>query len=316
MNNKYSIVSILAGFLLVMSGCADDELEPVLTFDNVIKGAYVRLLNESPRELDLANLGSAQYVYDVDFVDLENGALVSQYAIEVQFIDNNPSNGDDSQGRQLLRTISSSEFSNSSKGFLGVTGITITLNELLTLFNLSADNLIANDRFRIWGTVTLQDGSSYGWSNSSAAVNGDAFQGHFRFDLTATCPLDDSQYVGDYTLSYVDVVGAWDESIVPGTVTLRTVSGSTTKRQFDATFLDIFGGFAISPVIEFLCDQVIFNTLDSGVGCQGTTIILEQAAGNAVDISDGNAVLTLNYVENTTGCEAGTPTRIMTLTKN
>ena len=316
MNIKYSVIIVVAALMVLATGCADDELKPILTFDQLGKGAYARLISESPRELDLANLGSAQYIYDIDFVDLEGGSLVSQYNIDVQFLDNNPDNGDDSAGPLTLKSFSSSEFSPSTRGNLGLSGVTITLNELLSLFGLNADNLIANDRFRILGSVTLQDGSTYSASNSSAAVNGDAFQGHFRFDLTATCPLSDNLYVGDYTLSYDDVAGAWDESIVPGTVTLRTVSGSTTKRQFDAKFLALFGDFDVSPVIEFLCDQVIFNTVDSGVGCAGTSIILEQAEGNPVDINDPNAVLILNYVENTTGCENGTPTRIMRLTKN
>ncbi|RLD21837.1 MAG: hypothetical protein DRI69_02995, partial [Bacteroidetes bacterium] len=87
--NKLNIVSGLAVVLLMLSSCADDSLSPIITFDKAIKGSYVRLLEETPRELDLANLSSASYTYTVEFVDEEQGALVSEYEVSATFIDNN-----------------------------------------------------------------------------------------------------------------------------------------------------------------------------------------------------------------------------------
>ena len=155
-------------------------MAPIFTFEDSGKGAYVKLLSESPRELDLANLGSASYTYDVEFVDFDNGNLVNQYDLTVEFLDNNPDNGDDSAGPLDFKSFSSGEFTTTAAGFKGFS-TTITLNELLTLFNISADKLIANDRFRVRGTITLNDGRQFAFANSSAAVNGDAFQGHFPF---------------------------------------------------------------------------------------------------------------------------------------
>ena len=91
--NKLKIVSGFAFVLLMISSCADDSLSPIITFDKAIKGAYVRLLSESDRLLDLANLSTASYTYTVEFVDEAQGSLVSEYEISATFIDNNPDNG-------------------------------------------------------------------------------------------------------------------------------------------------------------------------------------------------------------------------------
>ena len=137
-----------------------------------------------------------------------------------------------------------------------------------------------------------------------------------RFDLTATCPLTDNLFVGDYTLSYDEVTGAWDESIVPGTVTLTTVSGSTTKRQFDAVIFDNFGGFDITVQMEFLCDKVAYLETNTGVGCGGD-ILLKPGPNQDADINNDSEII-LHYVEDTDagGCGQGKPVRIMRLTKN
>ena len=52
----------------------------------------------------------------------------------------------------------------------------------------SADNLSAGDAFKLVGRVTTTSGQSFGAANSSAAVNGAAFRGHFNFTMAASCP--------------------------------------------------------------------------------------------------------------------------------
>lgn len=312
---KKIIPIICAAVGVLLFSCADDSLSPIITFDKAGKGAYVKLISETPRELDLMNLGAASYSYDVEFVDIEQGNLVSQYDLKVSFVDNNPVNGDKTSGPTDLRNISSGEFTTTERGFKGAS-ISISLSELLSLFGLTADDLLANDQFRFQGFVILTDGQVFGASNSSAAVNGSAFQGHFNYTLKATCPLRDDQFVGDYTLTYQEVSGAWDESIVPGTVTLTTVAGSSTQRQFDCVYLQLFGGFATTVVIDFVCTEVIMVTTDPGVGCGSPGIILKQGDANPIDINDADADIVLHYIEDTGACGAGTPPRIMTLTKN
>lgn len=58
MNKKFSIISMMAGLLLLVSSCADDNLKPILTFDQVTKGGYVRLVTLTTGEYDLQNFNS------------------------------------------------------------------------------------------------------------------------------------------------------------------------------------------------------------------------------------------------------------------
>lgn len=315
MMNNNLLMLCTAVLLLIMSSCADDELGPVLTFDTAGKGAYVKLLSETPRELDLMDLGSSSYNYEVEFVDIDQGNGIQQYDLAVNFVDNNPINGNHSSDvEKAFKSYSASEFNTSDRGFKSLS-VSVPLSELLSLFGLSGDDLLANDQFRFIGTITTVDGDVFGFANSSSAVNGSAFQGHFNYTLKATCPLPDNIFVGDYTLTYQEVTGAWDESLVEGTVSLTTVPNSSTQRQFDAVFLDIFGGFGVTVKMDFVCTEVVFVTLDTGVGCGGS-IILKPGPAQPVDINDGSADIVLHYVEDTGGCGAGAPTRIMTLTKN
>lgn len=300
MNRKILSIFFLASIVMLFS-CADDELSPILTFDKAGKGAYAKLLNESAPELDLANLGAAKYSYCVEFVDIDAGNTVSQYDINVTYVDNNPSNGDKGAGPINLRSISSGEFNSTDRNFKG-SCIDITLSELLTAFGLTADDLIANDQFRFNTTVTTNEGNTYGGSNSDSDVNGSAFGGHFDYTLKATCPLNETIFTGNYTMNYIDL-GNQAFGVEPygpdgKTVTLRTNPPSTTQRAFDITYLEA-GGFGQAPsayIIDFICDAVITVTMDGGLGCGGGNITVATGDAYPADITDDSKI-TLSGIE-------------------
>lgn len=312
---KLNIGLGLAMVLLMLSSCADDALAPIITFDKAIKGSYVRLISESARLLDLANLSTASYTYTVEFVDEQQGNLVNEYELSARFIDNSPDNGDNSAGPVVFRSYGQSDLSDNARGYRQLDDISVTLAELASTLGVDTDKLLANDQFRVDGRILTSDGKEFSFDNSSAAINGSAFQGHFRITLKVTCPLDDNLFVGTYALTYDKVDGGWDESLVEGDVTVKTVAGSTTKRQFDAVFLGIFGGFDMTGIqYDFVCDQVVMEDFDTGVSCGSPGIVFIAGEGSPVDISDPSAVIVLNYVEDTGACGAGTPERIMRLT--
>lgn len=189
MNKKIFSILALAGLALYATSCADPELGPVVTFDTAGKGAYVRLLEESGDKLiNLLDIPSSSYTYSVEFVDLEKGKLVSEYRLDLTYIDNNKDNGDKSTGPLELRSWSSSEFTDSPTGFKSVTGITIVPDDVFRAAGVTAADVKAGDQFRVDGVLTLQDGSTYSYTNSTSAVTGSAFKGHFRFTLSAGCP--------------------------------------------------------------------------------------------------------------------------------
>jgi len=288
------IICLVGVMMTLVTSCADEEKQPIITFDQATKGAYVRLLNDTPRLLDLANLSTAQYSYDIEFVDIEQGNLVSVYEVFVSFVDNNIDNGDSSQGNELLRSISASEFGTSDRGFKS-TAQTVTLSELLSLFGLAAEDIKANDQFVFDGKIILQDGASYGAENSSAAVNGSAFAGHFDYTLKATCVLPDNLFVGDYIMTYEDQ-GNLAFGLAPlgddgKTVTL-SVTGPTT-RSFDFVYLEAggFGQPATGFDMEWICDQVIAAVPDAGLGCGGTITFGNSATVFPADITDDSVII-------------------------
>ena len=184
--------------------CKDENLAPIITFDQAGKGAYPRLLTESDsRDLNLFDLANSSYTYSIEFVDLEQGNLVAEYYIDVIYQDNNPDNGDKSGGPTRLKSFSASDFETNESGFKALSNITITASDLMSLFSTNGDELLAGDKFIVKGFVVTTDGSLFGKDNSSAAINGSAFRGHFDFTLAASCPTN---LAGTYD---VNVTASW-----------------------------------------------------------------------------------------------------------
>lgn len=303
-------------FGILMSSCADESLGPILTFDKAGKGVYPKLVSETPQLLDLANLGTAAYDYCVEFVDETDGSSAKLYEVEAKFNDNNPANGDKSAEARVIKSVTSDQFVTSASGNKE-TCVSITLSDLLAAFGLTADDLVANDNFVIETYVTNDSGQRFGEANSDSDVAGSAFGGHFNMALTATCPMSESLFVGDYALTYDLLDGnGFGESLRETTVTLRATS--PTRRAFDGILLDVFGGFDMTVTLEFVCDFVRVVNQDSGVGCGAPNItFVNRSAGvdytEPADITS-DAVIKVSYVEAGGGCGYDA-VRTMTLTK-
>lgn len=249
---------LVIALVVFLSSCADESLGPVATFDTSIKGAYVRLTQETERFVNLFDISGSNYVYSVEFVDLEKGALVSEYVLDLIYDDNDPSNGDNSKTVAGFKTFSSSEFQDLASGFKGLENISIPATEMISALGFTADDVSAGDVFILDGAVILQDGATYKASNSTAAVNGSAFQGHFLFRLTAGCPSSlDGTY--NYTSSNI-----WCGGDAAGTVDMIQVSAGTyvfSDWSFGAYGVCYGGGVADSGTLTFgdVCAEVSFT---------------------------------------------------------
>lgn len=288
---------------MTIASCADPDLGPILTFDTAGKGVYPKLVNESAQLLDLANLGTAAYDYCVEFVDETDGSSAALYEVEAQFNDNNPANGDASAETRVIQSFTPDQFNTAPSGNKGAC-VSLTLADLLSAFGLTADDLLANDNFVIRTFVTNTDGVRFGNANSDSDVAGSAFGGHFNMNLTATCPISDNLFVGDYALTYDLLGGTFGESLRETTVTLGV--RDPVSRSFPAVFLDVFGGFDVTFGLEFVCDFVRVVTTDSGVGCGAPNItFVNRSAGvdftESIDITN-DSVIKVTYVEAGGGC--------------
>ncbi len=248
---------VLGTALMLMVSCADEDLKPIITFDDATKGAYVRLVDETDKLLNLFDIPGSAYTYSVEFVDLEGGTLVSEYVVDLVYVDNDPDNGDNSTGPIEFRRFSQADFETNAAGLRSLSNITITGPEAIAAAGTTADLVSPGDQFQFKGRVTTPDGT-WGASNSSATVNGSAFQGHFDFTMPAGCPSDLS---GTYNYTTTDI---WcGNADVSGTVEVTNNGGGT--HEFSDWSFGAYescygaGNIATSLTFQEVCSKVSFT---------------------------------------------------------
>ncbi len=256
---KNKILLFFGAILILATSCKDDDLAPIATFDNAEKGAYVRVVEQGNTLVNLLDVAGSAFTYSVEFVDLEQGGLVSEYRLQLIYDDNNPSNGDNSAGPIEFRSWSSSEFETTATGHKGLSNITITGPEVIAAAGTTADQVLAGDNFRLVGSVTTSEGATYTASNSSATVNGAAFRGFFNFTMPAACPSD---LAGSFAHTSDD---SWCGSgpVPDGTVDIVALGGGVyTFNDFSfGAYGPCYGSTADQPTLTFteVCTVVSFT---------------------------------------------------------
>jgi hypothetical protein len=294
---------LLAAACVVMSSCVDEERSPVITQDNLLFGAFPFLNELKTGVYDLADLSGSAYEMDVYFVDNAGGADVAQYNVYVAFDDNNPG-PDLSTERTLWKSFGPSDFAAlGDKGNLGMT-LRIPFTEIATFVGAgNVGDVISGDRFQFSTEVVKEDGRVFASTNSTPAVT-NAFGGIFDFNVSATCPLPDDIFVGDYAVEYgyvYDVFPLFGADVQPfgptigRTVTLA-VGNSSIRRDFNyGSYLLPGYGFGTSDVtLEFACDVVTSSAVDSGAGCGGGSIAAVQVNAASFDLTD-DSTWTIEY---------------------
>lgn len=311
MFNKILIYVGIIGMILI-SSCANPDLKPIITFEDAGKGAYIRLVKLTTGEYDLANVASSSYEYEVEFVDLEKGATVTTFELFASFEDNNAGNGDDSKDQILYKSFSAGDFSTNANGFVGLS-ISIPATDIISTFGLNIDNLKAGDVFEFESVLTTTSGAKHTGALSSPAVNGAAFGGWFDFTAKITCPLDDAEFSGAYSMEYVGTPDGgfglpWGDQPEGGwTIVFNTVDGSTTNRRVEEwpAYLPQFGGFQMAgATFDFACDQIfVVSNFSGGAGCGDGSITFGQGDDSPFNLdSDSEFVINLTEFAADGGC--------------
>ncbi|MEM1122239.1 MAG: hypothetical protein AAGJ18_17470, partial [Bacteroidota bacterium] len=250
---------LFGAVLMLATSCKDEDLAPIATFDAAQKGAYVRWTEQGSTLVNLLDVNGSAFTYSIEFVDLEQGNLVSEYRLQLIYEDNNPENGDNSAGPLEFRSWSASEFETTATGFKGLSNITITGPEAIAAAGTTADQVLAGDNFRFVGSVTTTEGTTHNFSNSSSTVNGAAFRGFFNFTMPAACPSD---LTGSFAYSSAD---SWcGQGAVPdGTVDIVAQGGGVyTFSDFSfGAYGPCYGSTADQPALTFteVCTEVSFT---------------------------------------------------------
>lgn len=162
--------------------CKDENAKPILTFEVAGKGAYARLVEESgTRLVNLLDISGSAYSWTVEFVSEDAGKNVATYRILLDYVDNDPSNGDLSVTEVELLSFSQSDMSENENGYIQSPSINLTGSGLVNAVpGLTEGDVSVGDDFNIIGVIILDDGREFRATNSSATVNGAAFRGETR----------------------------------------------------------------------------------------------------------------------------------------
>jgi hypothetical protein len=289
---KIGKISLIIGvFILQLVACADPDLAPIVTFDSVGKGAFVRLLKESTRSFNFYDIPNASYTYSVEFVDVEKGAQVKEYVLEVTYTDKNTAvGGDKSKGPLKFKTFTT--FADSPNGYKGVSDVKIAATDLINAVGLKTEDIGPSDVFAITGSLVLNDGSVYKSTNSSAAVNSAAFKTHFNYSLAFVCPSSlEGTYIAKTTgISTDDCCKAAPVSLDNKTVTLTAKGGGIYEiSDFSAglyyEWYDVYGVTAsdakLKATIADICGKIsgsFAEYFDANI----KVVVSGTAAGNGV----------------------------------
>lgn len=276
---KNKILMLFGAILILATSCKDENSAPIATFDSSTKGAYVRVVEQGNTLVNLLDVAGSSFTYTVEFVDLEQGALVSEYRLQMQFEDNH--GGGKSVGPIDFRSWSASDFETSPMGFKGLSNITITGPEVIAAAGLTEADLVAGDNFKMIGSVTTVDGAVYAAANSSASVNGAGFRGFFNFTMPAACPSD---LTGTYATTSNSADSWCGNGAVPdGTVEILAQGGGVYvfgDWSFGA-YGPCYGAVAAQTTLNFteVCEIV---SITGSVDSYGDTWTFDQEIDGAV----------------------------------
>ena len=96
-------------FILGLLSCSNDEKAIEIVTEEVERGAVIRTIAINNADFDIANLQST-FSVDIEEMDIEDGGLLEELEILVQFKDNTPANGNSSTSSSLFQTIPASEW--------------------------------------------------------------------------------------------------------------------------------------------------------------------------------------------------------------
>lgn len=184
-NLKKLMVVFIAAITTV--SCGDPEL-PVELFPEMQYGAYARKMTQTG-EFNYFDISNSSITMDVEYYDEANGANITSFDIDVEYVDN-ITGGAKSVARTDLKTINSSEFTTNADGYLSSV-ITLGFTEALGALGITSADVDGGAYFRYWFTITKADGTVYDYNNTGPnLMSSNAFAALFRQNISIICPSD------------------------------------------------------------------------------------------------------------------------------
>ncbi|WP_298351715.1 hypothetical protein [uncultured Dokdonia sp.] len=283
-----------AGAILFgMASCEDDEQNTTdLVQETVERGAVLRTVSLISNSLPIG-VPTAEFSVLLEEQDAFGGDLLESVDVEILFTDGSDDVGDSSNGivgeRVFVRNIPASDFEDGPFGLPRHT-LTLPLTELLSLVNLTDEDIFGGDSFSTFLTLNLTDGRVFNAENAGGVITGGFFASPFQYLTPVVCPVNDDTFSGDYLVEQLTpsifgydtfdpdgggviltLIENDEDGFIPGTETVL----EDTQRLFDADYLAALGfGNTRTFTLNFICGEVSIPTgSTTGVQCSaGITI--------------------------------------------
>lgn len=256
-----TLVGIICTAILTQCTEPDNPIYTVL--EDFSKGAIIRTIEISSPEF---NSFDDSTFFEVMFEeqDEENGSLLDEVRIYINFDDNTSANGTTSKSELLYQTIPANAFTQGEFG-LPRSSFKITLAEAVSALSLDANDFTGGDAIDIRFELQLTDGRIFTNSDSTGSLQGSFFSSPYIYKSVIKCiPLQ--AIAGIYTFEMSDSYGdGWQASrikvTVDGVVTYYGIpSASATDADTNAT-LESYTGNDSSGSAQIIIPETAQNAV-------------------------------------------------------
>ncbi len=308
---------LIALLAITMFACGTDDKPVDGLFRTVEQGAVLRTVSTSTGALNVLD-DSASVTIDIEEQDAENGALLSEVRVFVNFTDNTPE-ATTTTSEASLTSISGADFSIGPFG-LPRGSFSSSLGEMANALGLSLGDYNCGDAFVLRLELELTDGRVFTDTDVTGTVQGGSFFSspfQYTLNLVAELPSDDL-YTGQYQITQTvpGIFGAND--YVDGVYTLESVNNTTKLIRSIPTF-PAFGPFGpVDVEFQLICGEIVMTPgQDVDAGCNANINsgpALVNSTYNLTNPDDSNFVINFTSDEDD-DCGQGTAQASISLTK-
>ena len=305
MKINYKIFTLLAVASLMFTSCDEGDAVVDAVTDNTERGAILRTVNLISNELPIGK-ADASFSVELEMQDEKSGTLVTNIEVYLGFRDNTVATGgtDLSKPEVLVATLASSTFTTGEFGLPRVS-YAITLAEMLSTLSVNEADLDGGDQFSIRFELVLSDGRRFSFAQNSGTLTGSYFSSPFLYTPGVTCPVEETQFVGDYlieqTTAYVD-----GPTLSDGTVVSLVIGSTSVERIFQTANYALYCSTLAPFTINFVCGEIAVPNQNSNCVCaDGGDWFTDPIVRSTYDAND-DSVFEVTFTDDTQS-DCGSP---------
>lgn len=217
------ITVICFSFLFIQCTDGDKAIEEVM--EEIERGAVLRNKTFNNIVFDINDLNST-YSIVLEEQDIQEGDLLKDVDVFIQFVDRTTASIDLTSQEALLKTVTKEEFELGPDG-LPRTAFEIRFEDALDATGLTQVQAQCKDQFEVRLVLNLTDGRSFDTPTASASILTDDcfFKSPYRYSIPIVDPIEDLLFTGRYEYTTL-IEGAFGETFGPSRV-VDIVAGSS-----------------------------------------------------------------------------------------